>query len=106
MDQYLNLDIPKGGVIASVKLDDEGVVIDILDVRGEVIASTWKLYSEFGKVVENEDTDRASVSTLLSRLPETERCPICGQPDNTGDCDHTPIPEDQLLALLAGEADR
>jgi hypothetical protein len=54
MTKYLNLSIPRGGVIVSVKLDDEGVVIDVLDVAGDVIASTWKLYEEFGKAVEDE----------------------------------------------------
>jgi hypothetical protein len=23
--------------------------------------------------------------------PDPERCPVCGQPDNCGDCDHTPV---------------
>ena len=52
MREYLNLSVPKGEIIVSVKLDDEGVVLDILDVAGDVIASTWKTYAEFGKKVE------------------------------------------------------
>jgi hypothetical protein len=49
MSEYLNISVPKGGVIVSVKLDDEGVVVDIIDVHGEVIESAWKTYEEFGK---------------------------------------------------------
>lgn len=57
MRQYLNLDVPKGGVIVSVKLDDEGVVVDVLNVAGDVIESTWKTYAEFGKKVETLDEE-------------------------------------------------
>ena len=51
MREYLNLNVPKGGVTVSVKLDDEGVVIDVIDIDGDVIASTWKTYDEFEKQV-------------------------------------------------------
>jgi hypothetical protein len=27
----------------------------------------------------------------LSSIPENERCPDCGLPDNCGDCNHTPL---------------
>jgi hypothetical protein len=23
-------------------------------------------------------------------------CPVCGQPDNCGDCDHTPVPPEEI----------
>jgi len=41
---YLHLD---GGKI-QVKLDDEGVVVDVVGDDGELIGSTWKLYNEMG----------------------------------------------------------
>ena len=28
-----------------------------------------------------------------------ELCPECGQPDNCGDCDHTPLPHDEVIEL-------
>lgn len=30
---------------------------------------------------------------------QAERCPVCGQPDNCGDCDHTPLSESEQAAL-------
>lgn len=35
-------------------------------------------------------------------LPANELCPECGQPDNVGDCDHTPL-SDKDAQTLAGE---
>lgn len=37
---------------------------------------------------------------LLATVPAAERCTGCGQPDNTGDCNHEPIPVEDLRALL------
>lgn len=34
-----------GGTIA-VKLTDEGIVVDIIDLHGEVIGSRWELFSD------------------------------------------------------------
>jgi hypothetical protein len=37
--------------------------------------------------------------------PDFEFCPECGQPDNSGDCDHTPLsPED--VKTLGGDPAR
>lgn len=33
---------------------------------------------------------------------EDETCPECGQPDNCGDCDHTPLSPDELESLKGG----
>lgn len=35
----------EGGYI-SIKLDDEGIVVDIFNSLGDVIGSTWTLYNE------------------------------------------------------------
>ena len=32
---------------------------------------------------------------------DPERCSVCGQPDNCGDCDHTPLSLDEESFLLA-----
>ncbi len=47
-DRYMYMHhIDNGDVSISVKLDDDGVVIDVW--KGDrVIASTWKTYAEFG----------------------------------------------------------
>jgi hypothetical protein len=37
--------------------------------------------------------DRLSIESPIGSLPPprtAELCPVCGQPDNCGDCDHTP----------------
>lgn len=58
--QYLTIwltELP-GVARVSVKLDDEGVVIDAIDEEGQVVGSTWKTYDEFGvTVTPNEDAD-------------------------------------------------
>ena len=46
----------QSGITIRVKMDDEGLVVDAWDGKNELIASTWKLYSEFGvEVKEIED---------------------------------------------------
>ena len=47
------------GMTIHVKLDDEGVVVDVWQ-ENEVIASTWKTYEEFGVVV-SEATEQEDV---------------------------------------------
>ena len=32
-------------------------------------------------------------------LPTNELCPICGQPDNCGDCDHTKLSDEDVETL-------
>lgn len=60
-DQYLRLPFHldkqyKLGWV-QVKMDDEGIVVDVIGVAendehdDKIIASTWKLYEEFGKDV-------------------------------------------------------
>jgi hypothetical protein len=39
-----------------------------------------------------------NLEPLSSLLPE-ERCDDCGEPDNCGDCDHTPLSEAELTEL-------
>jgi hypothetical protein len=39
----------------------------------------------------------------FAHLPASERCSVCGQPDNCGDCDHTPLSRDQVCDLAAIE---
>jgi len=36
----------KAGGYISVRLDDEGVVVDIFSACGDVLGSTWSLYNE------------------------------------------------------------
>lgn len=45
MDKYLNLKYK--GLDIQVKLDDEGVIIDVFDDNDEVVATTWKTYEDF-----------------------------------------------------------
>lgn len=37
-------------------------------------------------------------------LPDNELCPECGQPDSCGDCDHTPL-SDEDARLLGAESE-
>ena len=71
--RYLRFDIPSvylgeqpdgiRDLTIVVKLDDEGVVVDLTDYSDEVLESTWKLYPEFGvKNIEfEEDADEESI---------------------------------------------
>ncbi len=45
LDRYVSLNMD--GLVVDVKLDDEGVVVDAWQ-DGEVVASTYELYSEMG----------------------------------------------------------
>jgi len=47
----------QSGITIHVKMDDEGIAVDVWDdIASRVVASTWKLYSEFGvEVKELED---------------------------------------------------
>lgn len=38
-------------------------------------------------------------------LPASERCPECGQPDNCGECDHTPLSDEEANRLLGIDTD-
>tara|TARA_R110000824_G_scaffold128568_5_gene289608 strand:- start:11044 stop:11250 length:207 start_codon:yes stop_codon:yes gene_type:complete len=64
LDRYLNLDI--GNVKVSVKLEEDGVVVDVLSNKNkigfsqtsEIITSKSKSYADFGlEVKEVEDDD-------------------------------------------------
>lgn len=66
LDQYLSLGIPRGAVQVTVKLEDEGVVLDVLNAEGNVVATTWKLYPEFGKNVVDDRDDTEVVFVIAS----------------------------------------
>lgn len=48
----------------------------------------------------DELTRRRDWDDRFDSLSDDERCQVCGQPDNCGDCDHTPLPADQAALLL------
>jgi hypothetical protein len=50
-ERYIHLHLDGGQI--QVKLDDEGVVVDAIGDDGEIIGSTWKLYSEMGVEVKS-----------------------------------------------------
>ena len=54
LGRYVSLNID--GLVVDVKLDDEGIVVDAWQ-DGEVIASTYELYSEMGVQVKEIDDD-------------------------------------------------
>lgn len=33
------------------------------------------------------------------QVPDAERCRTCGQPDNCGDCNHTPLTDAEVVQL-------
>tara|TARA_Y100001963_G_C6494542_1_gene314997 strand:+ start:267 stop:470 length:204 start_codon:yes stop_codon:yes gene_type:complete len=45
-ERYIHLHLDGGQI--QVKLDDEGVVVDAIGDDGEIVGSTWKLYTELG----------------------------------------------------------
>ena len=54
-ERYLALDV--NGLHIQVKLEDEGVVLDVFD-DGEVIATTYKFYNEFGVSIAEHPADK------------------------------------------------
>ena len=53
----------QSGITIHVKMDDEGIAVDVWGGEDEVVASTWKLYSEFGvevKEIKEEIEDENS----------------------------------------------
>lgn len=54
LDRYVSLNVD--GLVVDVKLDDEGVVVDAWQ-DGEVIASTYELYSDMGVQVKEIDDE-------------------------------------------------
>jgi hypothetical protein len=42
----------KAGGYISIKLDDEGVVVDVFNACGDVLGSTWSLYNELEPINE------------------------------------------------------
>ena len=54
LNRYVSLNID--GLVVNVKLDDEGIVVDAWQ-DGEVIASTYELYSEMGVQVKEIDDE-------------------------------------------------
>ena len=50
-ERYIHLHLDGGQI--QVKLDDEGVGVDATGDDGEIIGSTWKLYSEMGVEVKS-----------------------------------------------------
>jgi hypothetical protein len=47
------------------------------------------LFAEAQRVI--QEGNEEALAELLFRDISSEMCPMCGQPDNCGDCDHTPI---------------
>ena len=54
-ERYIHLHLDGGEI--QVKLDDEGVVVDAIGEDGEIIGSTWKLYSEMGIEIKTLETN-------------------------------------------------
>ena len=54
-ERYIRLHLDGGEI--QVKLDDEGVVVDAIGEDGEIIGSTWKLYSEMGIEIKTLETN-------------------------------------------------
>tara|TARA_Y100000356_G_scaffold65236_1_gene53508 strand:- start:64 stop:282 length:219 start_codon:yes stop_codon:yes gene_type:complete len=63
-DRYLSVDI--GKITVSVKMDDEGIVLDVIKKSNpigfsppeeEIVESAWKTYSEFGFEVKGLDQE-------------------------------------------------
>lgn len=65
--------------------------------------ATEETIDAVGEALRLKEENPDSVVTLLvtsTAEKGSEFCPECGQPDNCGDCDHTPIETPQLVALL------
>jgi len=66
-DKYLNLILKEYGLQVVVKMDDEGIVLDVWKDK-DVIATTWKMYDEFGVEVKELEDDNT-----------TKTCDRCGK---------------------------
>jgi hypothetical protein len=90
------------------------VIADDGDDPTRWVASGWIVITQVGYYEFNNDgiCYRSAVlhpftdawSTYLAGLAPDERCPSCGQPDNTGDCNHAPINDPLERAQIMGTA--
>ena len=66
-DRYIHLHLDGGEI--QVKLDDEGVVVDAIGEDGEIIGSTWKLYSEMGiEVKKIKEAPEGALETIKTEV--------------------------------------
>lgn len=45
-DEYITLQLPKSGLEVVVKIEEEGVVVDVFDSDDEVVETTYKFWYE------------------------------------------------------------
>jgi hypothetical protein len=55
-ERYIYLDLPDRNETVAVKLDDEGVVVDVWDnEKADIIATTYEFYTDMGIKIEPLD---------------------------------------------------
>ena len=58
VDPYVTLEIPDSNLKVQVKLESEGIVVDVWADDKDVIATTWKLYDEMANPeIKTEEKD-------------------------------------------------
>lgn len=73
VDPYVTVPVPDLGISVQVKLESEGVVVDVWK-DDEVIATTWKLYDEMSNPEVKEDDE---LDTYIM-TDQPEECRKCG----------------------------
>ena len=70
-NKYVYLPINGGKLTVQVKVDIEGVVVDVFNEDDEVVETTWKMYQE----MIDGDTDEITIHEIDGRWT----CISCGQ---------------------------
>lgn len=93
----------KGGITVQVKLDDEGVVVDVLTGEDENIGTAWKTYAEMDLTV-THDVDEPDVVESAALYDLCKHCDHFADEDGTHMCDEEHhIPDDHHKAEGRGE---
>lgn len=78
------------GEFLTVAVVADGNEVSLRGQRGVVIGLLQSMLHE--TMHATPSGEKREVDVHLGREAASETCPVCGQPDNCGDCDHTPVP--------------
>lgn len=90
---------------AIIGCDDKGVTVEKTGEDPEALAdavASWAQqeedkWPELGLIYMLIGPEQVPAARALEA--EKERCPVCGQPDNCGDCNHTPLSPEERATI-------
>ena len=70
---------------------DSSIAMDFADAETLVLQMVERLYDKGALSMEAAERLTFLGNSVLADAQARETCAVCGQPDNCGDCDHTPV---------------